>query len=104
MLLKKDSAPWSQSVKNQCRKDIENFKDFFEGIKTTPSILTVLKSLTFFIARQEKTLTCFSSKVRTNILYFQNKIHYIKKVRKVSKALHLYRSKAFFMTKIKEKW
>jgi len=52
MLFKKDSAPWSQSVKNQCRRDIENFRDIFEGIKTTPLIMTVLKSLTFFTARQ----------------------------------------------------
>jgi len=104
MLIKKDSGPWSQSVKNQCGRDIKNFKDIFEGIKTTPSIMTVLKSLTFFTARQEKTLTHLICKVRTNTLYFQNKIHYIKKGRKVSKALHLYRRKAFFMTKIKEKW
>jgi len=104
MLLKKDSCPWSQSVKNQCRRDIKNFTDIFEGIKTTPSIMTVFKSLTFFTARQEKILTHFTCKVRKNTLHFQNKIHYIKKVRKVSKALHLYRRKAFFMIKIKEKW
>ena len=76
-------------MKNQCRRDIENFKDIFEGLKTTPLIMTVLKYLTFFTARQEKTLTHFICKVRKNTLYVQNKIHYTEKEGK-SQRLYTY--------------
>ena len=91
-------------MKNQCRRDTENFKDIFEGIKTTPLIMTVLKSLTFFTARQEKTLIHFICKVRTDTLYFQNTIHYIKKKGKERLKGYIYTKGKHFLTKIKEKW